>query len=151
MHCDIFCFLFTTRLREFAKLYDVIKNERNKCVNLIQTSTQKAAEMREKIKILQNEIEILRTAVAQKERQLQKQRLKHVNAIVIRDSLRNEVAKQHRIESDMGNKKEQQRMDIAKLNLLINQNEEIMVDQRKRYEKAVQNRNDRFVESHRGY
>ena len=138
-NANLLCF----RLKEFAKLYDVIKNERNKCVNLIQTSTQKAAEMREKIKILQNEIEILRTAVSQKDRQLQKQRLKHVNAITIRDSLRNEVAKQHRIEQDMSNKKEQQRMDIAKLNLLINQNEEIMVDQRKRYEKAVQNRNDR--------
>ena len=37
-------------------------------VNLIQTSTQKAAEMKEKIKILQNEIEILRTAVAHKDR-----------------------------------------------------------------------------------
>ena len=56
------------RLKDFAKLYDVIKNERNKCVNLIQTSTQKAAEMKEKIKILQNEIEILRTAVMQKDR-----------------------------------------------------------------------------------
>ena len=59
---------FSFRLKEFAKLYDIIKNERNKCVNLIQTSTQKAAEMREKIKILQNEIEILRTAAALKER-----------------------------------------------------------------------------------
>lgn len=56
------------RLKDFAKLYDVIKNERNKCVNLIQASTQKAAEMKEKIKILQNEVEILRTAVMQKER-----------------------------------------------------------------------------------
>lgn len=56
------------RLKEFAKLYDVIKNERNKIVNQIQTSTQISAEMREKIKILANEMEILRTAVAQKER-----------------------------------------------------------------------------------
>lgn len=56
------------RLKEFAKLYDVIKNERNKIVNLIQTSTQISAEMREKIKILANEMEILRTAVSQKER-----------------------------------------------------------------------------------
>ena len=60
------------RLKEFAKLYDVIKNERNKCVNLIQTSTQKAAEMKEKIKILQNEIEILRTAVMQKDKLVDK-------------------------------------------------------------------------------
>ena len=56
------------RLKDFAKLYDVIKNERNKCVNLIQTSTQKAAEMKEKIKILQNEIEILRTEVSKKDK-----------------------------------------------------------------------------------
>ena len=56
------------RLKEFAKQYDVIKTERNKYVNQIQTSTQKAAEMREKIKILQNEIEIQRTALSQKDR-----------------------------------------------------------------------------------
>ena len=56
------------RLKDFAKMYDIIKNERNKIVNLIQTSTQRAAEMREKIKILQNEIEILRTAVNNKDR-----------------------------------------------------------------------------------
>ena len=77
-------------------------------------------------------------------RQLQKQRLKHVNSIVIRDSLRNEVAKQQRIESEMKEKREQQRMDIAKLNLMINQAEEQMVQLRKRYETAVQHRNDRY-------
>ena len=71
--CDLHVLLLTPcwwpyRLKDFAKLYDIIKNERNKTVNLIQTSTQKAAEMREKIKILQNEIEILRTAVAKKDR-----------------------------------------------------------------------------------
>ncbi|XP_041460505.1 coiled-coil domain-containing protein 146-like [Lytechinus variegatus] len=134
------------RLREFAKLYDVIKNERNKCVNLIQASTQKAAEMREKIKILQNEIEILRTSCHKKERQLQKKRLKHVNAVVLRDQLRNELAKQQRIEEEMREKREQQRLDIAKLNLMINQAEEQMVQLRKRFETAVQHRNDRGVQ-----
>ena len=48
------------RLREFSVLYDVVKNERNKYVNLIQASSQALAEMKEKIKILQNEVEILR-------------------------------------------------------------------------------------------
>ncbi|XP_076468743.1 coiled-coil domain-containing protein 146-like [Babylonia areolata] len=133
------------KLKDFAKLYDVIKNERNKCVNLIQTSTQKAAEMKEKIKILQNEIEILRTAVMQKDRLLQKQRLKHMNSIVIRDGLRNEMAKQQRLEEEMREKREQQKMDMAKLNLMINQGEEQMVKLRKRYEKNVQHRNDRGI------
>ena len=79
-------------------------------------------------------------------RLLQKQRLKHVNAIVIRDSLRNECAKQRRIEEEMREKREQQRMDISKLNMLINQAEEQMVRLRKRYENAVQHRNDRGIQ-----
>ncbi|KAL3853073.1 hypothetical protein ACJMK2_016653 [Sinanodonta woodiana] len=133
------------KLKEFAQLYDVIKNERNKCVNLIQTSTQKAAEMREKIKILQNEIEILRTAVMQKDRHLQKQKLKHMNSIVMRDSMRNEVAKQQHIEEEMHEKREQQKMDISKLNMMINQAEEQMTKLRNRYEKAVSHRNERGI------
>ena len=78
-------------------------------------------------------------------RQLQKARLKHVNAVVLRDQLRNELAKQQRIEEEMREKREQQRLDIAKLNLMINQAEEQMVRLRKRYETAVQHRNDRSV------
>lgn len=130
------------RLADFAKLYDVIKNERNKCVNLIQTSTQKAAEMREKIKILQNEIEILRSKVNAKDRLLQKARLKRNNAVVIRDSLRNEMSKRSKTEEENREKREQLRLDIAKLNDLINKAEENMVQLRKRYESGVQERND---------
>jgi len=61
-------FALLTRLKDFAKMYNVIKNERNKCVNQIQICTQRAAEMKEKIKILGNETEILRTASSQKEK-----------------------------------------------------------------------------------
>ena len=63
-----FCVIYVFRLANFAKLYDVIKEARNKCVTLIQLSTQKAAEMRERMKILQNEIEILRTVTLKKDR-----------------------------------------------------------------------------------
>lgn len=47
------------RLAEFASLYNVVKNERSKYVHLIQTSAQASAEMKEKVKILQNEVDIL--------------------------------------------------------------------------------------------
>lgn len=49
-------------------MYDVIKSDRNKCVNQIQICTQRASEMKEKLKILSNEFEILRTSVVQKEK-----------------------------------------------------------------------------------
>ena len=76
-------------------------------------------------------------------RLLQKAKLKHVNAVVLRDQLRNELGKQQRVEEEMREKREQQRLDIAKLNLMINQAEDQMVKLRKRYETAVQHRNDR--------
>jgi chromosome segregation ATPase len=47
------------RLKEFSALYEVVKNERNKYVNLIQSSSQALAEMKEKIRILNNEVSVL--------------------------------------------------------------------------------------------
>jgi len=55
-------------LREFAQLYEAVKSERNRCASLIQTSTQKASEVREKLNIFDNECEILRSSVAHKEK-----------------------------------------------------------------------------------
>ena len=44
------------RLREFSKLYDIVKADRNKYVNQISASAQAMSEMKEKIKVLQNEV-----------------------------------------------------------------------------------------------
>ena len=49
----------SNRLKEFSALYEVVKNERNKYVNLIQSSSQALAEMKEKIRILSNEVKRL--------------------------------------------------------------------------------------------
>ena len=57
-----------TRLRDFSKLYDMVKSDRNKYVNQIQASAQALAEMKEKIKILQNEVEILRNESVSKDK-----------------------------------------------------------------------------------
>lgn len=77
-------------------------------------------------------------------RQLQKHRMKHVNSLIVRDSLRTEVSKQRSIAEDIREKQDQLRIDTAKLNLLINQSEEQMVQLRKRYEEEIQRRNDRY-------
>lgn len=50
------CNEISNRLKEFSALYEVVKNERNKCVNLIQNSAQGLAEMKEKIRILSEEV-----------------------------------------------------------------------------------------------
>lgn len=56
------------RLCVFAKLYDTTKGERNKCVNLLQIATQRMTKMKEKFKILKNEIEILHSETIKKDR-----------------------------------------------------------------------------------
>ena len=77
-----------SQLRYFSKLYDMVKSDRNKYVNQIQASAQALAEMKEKIKILQNEVEILRSESVAKDKALQKERLEHSNAFNVRDQVR---------------------------------------------------------------
>ncbi|KAM5173074.1 coiled-coil domain-containing protein 146 [Mantella aurantiaca] len=134
------------RLQEFAKMYDIIRNERNKCVSLIQTATQRAAELREKLKIYGNEVEILRTTVSSKERQLQKASLKLTNNHMIRDSLRKDKSRITFTLQEMKEIREQKKMEIGRLTNMINQTEDDMVRLRKKYETAVQNRNERGVQ-----
>ncbi|XP_072097721.1 coiled-coil domain-containing protein 146 isoform X1 [Mobula birostris] len=133
-------------LKNFVKIYQIIKNERNKYVNLIQSAAQVSAEMREKIKILQNETEILRTSTLLKDSQLQKYKLKHSNSYVIRDSLRRAICKIDQVLREMGEKRQGQKIKLAKLSSLINQAEEEMIKLRKRYESVVRNRNERGIQ-----
>ena len=102
--------------------------------------------MREKIKILSNEIEILRTSSVQKEKRLQKQRLKHANAISLRDSIRNEVAKQRERQEEMNDLMEQQKMDISNYNTIVNMSEFELTRLHKRYDESVNERNNRGIE-----
>ncbi|XP_065829592.1 coiled-coil domain-containing protein 146-like [Oscarella lobularis] len=134
------------RLREYAQMYDVLKGERNKCVAYIQTTTQKAAEMREKIKILQNEVEILQASIATKDRLLQKSHLKLTQSVMVRDSIRNELLKQQRLLVEYQARSEQQLKNLEHLNNVVNMAEEQMVQLRKRFEQCVQERNERGVQ-----
>lgn len=52
------CNEISNRLKEFLALYEIVKNERNKFVSLIQGSNQALTEMKEKVRILFNEVSI---------------------------------------------------------------------------------------------
>ncbi|KND04550.1 uncharacterized protein SPPG_00275 [Spizellomyces punctatus DAOM BR117] len=130
-----------TRLKEFATLYDVVKNERNKYLNQIQATTQRAAEMKEKIKILSNEIEILRLEIAKKGRELTKKRQENTAAYAQRDSAKNEANKlllQYRERRD---EIDQNLSRIETLQLLINAAESDLVALRTRHGTLLKTRN----------
>lgn len=135
------CNELSNRLKEFSALYEVVKNERNKYVNLIQSSTQALAEMREKIRILNNEAEILRNESSSKDKALAKEKNSHQNAQNQRDSLRQDMNKLLSEYRQRQGVVEQQIQEIDKLNLVINNLEKDMLELKSRYERAVEERN----------
>ncbi|CAI9160265.1 unnamed protein product [Rangifer tarandus platyrhynchus] len=134
------------RLREFAKLYDTIRNERNKFINLLHKAHQKVNEIKERHKMSLNELEILRNSAVTQERKLQNSMLKHANNITIRESMQNDVCKIVAKLQEMKEKKEAQLNNIDRLANMITMIEEEMVQLRKKYERAVQRRNESGVQ-----
>ncbi|XP_066523179.1 coiled-coil domain-containing protein 146 [Hoplias malabaricus] len=135
-----------SRLTVFGKLYNIIKGERNNCVNLIQIATQRTADMTEKFKILEIEIEILRTNAINKDRLQQKSHLKHVHSFAIRDSLRNDISKVAWMLQEMRHKREEQRLNISKLTHMVNNQEKELLQMCKNHEASVKSRNERGVQ-----
>ncbi|KAF5901667.1 coiled-coil domain-containing protein [Clarias magur] len=130
----------------FAKLYDTTKEERNKCVNLLQIATQRITKMKEKFTILENEIEILHREKIKEDRLLQKSHLKHVHNHIIRNSLRNEISKVTWMLHEMQHKSEEKRLKIIKLGQVINTQEQDLLQMCKSHKTSVQSRNDRGVQ-----
>ncbi|XP_066094546.1 coiled-coil domain-containing protein 146 isoform X1 [Saccopteryx bilineata] len=134
------------RLREFAKLYDTVRNERNKLVNLLHKAHQQVNEIKERHKMSLNELEILRNSAVTQERKLQNSMLKHANNVTIRESMQNDVCKIVAKLQEMKEKKEAQLNNIDRLAHMITVIEEEMVKLRKKYERAVQARNESGVQ-----
>uniref|UniRef100_A0A5F9CSP4 Coiled-coil domain containing 146 n=1 Tax=Oryctolagus cuniculus TaxID=9986 RepID=A0A5F9CSP4_RABIT len=134
------------RLKNFAKLYDTVRNERNKFVNLLHKAHQKINEIRQRHKMSLNELEILRNGAVTQERELQNSILKHANNVTIRDSMQNDVGKITAKLQEMKEKKEAQLSNIDRLANTITMIEDEMVQLRKKYEKAVQLRNESGVQ-----
>merc|ERR1711959_468880 len=129
------------RQKEFCTMYEVVKNERNKYVAMIQSSSQNLSEMKEKLKILQNEVEILRMESAGKDKALQRTRMEAQRQRVIRDQLRTEWTRITAKGAALNEQVEQYVIEIDKLNSIINSIEKEMVILKRKYEQAVETRN----------
>merc|ERR1719221_340504 len=127
--------------KEFCMMYEVVKNERNKYMTHIQKSSQHLSEMKEKLKILQNEVEILRMESAFKDKQLQRTRQDAQRLEVIHDQLQNEKTRITAKGAALNEQVEQYVIEIDKLNSIINSIEKEMVILRRKYEQAVETRN----------
>ncbi|XP_010209336.1 PREDICTED: coiled-coil domain-containing protein 146 [Tinamus guttatus] len=133
------------QLQGFAKMYDAIRNERNKCINLVHAAQQKTTEIKDRVKLLTNEIENLRNTALIRDRMLQRRRLKNANNVAIKDSLKHDYCKIVQVVHEMKEKKEQQLLDLDRLTNMISAIEEEIVALRKKYERAIQQQNESGV------
>lgn len=122
-------------------LYEAVKNKRNQHRTSIQKSSQQLSEMKERQKILENEVDILRMEGACKDKELQHLRQDAQRLDVIHDQLQNEKMKISSRGAQLNEQVEQYLNEIEKLNTIINSIEREMISLRRKYEQAVETRN----------
>lgn len=131
---------------EFAKKYEQIKNEKNKYVNLIQSSSQKREELKEKLRLLANEIEVLQQRLASKDKEVNQAVLKNANAESLRDQCQTRINKARQKHAALIEELDQAKLTVSKLTNQNNLAEEEMLKLRKKYEGAVNSRNQRGIQ-----
>ena len=129
------------RFKEFLLLYETVKSERNRYTSLAQSSSQAAAEMEEKIRILADEVQILQSQSEAKDKAINDELAKHGKTCNKRDQLRLDTNKSHSVYREKQEMVEQQIVEIDKFNNIINSMEDEMLKLKKQYEAAVENRN----------
>ncbi|XP_029969909.1 coiled-coil domain-containing protein 146 [Salarias fasciatus] len=129
------------RISAHSKLYDAMVEEKNKYVGLKQISSQTIAELSEQIKVLQNEMEIQRTIVTSKDRSSIKARMKLSHISKTRDKLRNDISKVTWKHRELTQEFEDSNLELLRLNQMIGNQEEALMEMNKEHETAVQQRN----------
>lgn len=129
------------RLQQLTEMYSGVKRERSNKAALIQSASQAMSETQEKIKILENELEVLRRESLLKDKLLVKLRRELHDERTNCENLRVESNKLY---SGYKLKKKaisEQCSQITKLNTVINVTEDEMLQLKKKYEEAVEDRN----------
>jgi chromosome segregation ATPase len=125
------------RVKDFQQLYDMVKNQRNGFVNLLQAARQGIAEMREKHKILANELAILRSESNKKDIELVEKHADLQRSVSERTGMRSKLNRLDRDFKGRHDKVDEQIAEIDKLNAIINTAEKDMIRLKKQYEVCI--------------
>eukprot|EP00760_Papus_ankaliazontas_P037589 PhM_4_TR8578/c0_g1_i1/m.39088 len=129
------------RLENLTDQYTTVKRERSDKAYRIQEATQQMSETQEKIKILENELEVLRRESQDKDKTLAKLRRSIHDAEKQREKQRMEANSRFLEFKSKRKLAEDKGTEIEKLNDVITTMEKELLDLKKKYEDAVENRN----------
>uniref|UniRef100_U3K783 Coiled-coil domain containing 146 n=1 Tax=Ficedula albicollis TaxID=59894 RepID=U3K783_FICAL len=127
-------------LQGFARMFDFMQIEKEKCMQLMRIAQWKARETENRVKLLENNIENLRNAVITRERKLQEEYLKikkneRTKALIKKDC--NKIAQEM-----LEHKEKEKDLNIDRLTTAATQMEEEILQLRKNYERAIQQKNE---------
>lgn len=130
-----------TRLTSLMEMFQNVKRERSQKAAQIQSASQRMSEMQEKIKILENELEVLRreslikdSELSRKKRESHELRQTCKNLRVDKNKCKKKLDEAANVERDLKNQ-------MRKLNNVITMTEDEMLELKRAYEDAVENRN----------
>lgn len=107
------------KLKECSELYEKVKLDRNKNVNHIQTSRQLIVEYKEKIRILENEVEVLRAEFEQVDAAVKLQKNDLAQAFKRRDSTKSDLKRAELSYKDLQGKIDFQMNETSRMNLVL--------------------------------
>jgi chromosome segregation ATPase len=122
------------RLKELSELYEKVKVDRNKNMNTIQTSRQLIVEYTEKIRILENEVEVLRLEFEQVSDAVRLQKNELADAFKRRDQTRSDVKMAELGYYDLQNKIDFQDSEIKHINRVLQSVEDSIIWNQKFYD-----------------
>lgn len=125
--------LYHDKIRDSAELYEKVKMERNRYVNAIQTSQQLVVELNEKIKLLQNGVEVLQTEYAQVELAVKMQKNELSAAMKRREVSKNELKKAEAQYRELQTKIDYQANETNRMNRILQRIEDQINTQQSRY------------------
>ena len=125
----------------YQTLYEEVKSARNRFVNEIQNSSQQLAELKQRIKISQNELEILKNESTEKEKSFLKLVASTKQQIHERDKKLAQLNKSEFEKQKLTEQGNQQASEIEKLDMITRSLQGDMLEIRKHYESACESRN----------
>lgn len=121
------------KLREVSEMYEKVKLDRNKNVNHIQTSKQLIVEYKEKIRILENEVEVLRGEFEAVELAVKLQKSDLNQAFKRRDATKTDLKRTEMSYKELQAKIDLQMNETNRMNVILQNLEDQIQHHQKRY------------------
>ena len=121
------------KLREVSEMYEKVKLDRNKNVNHIQTSKQLIVEYKEKIRILENEVEVLRGEYESVEMAVKLQKNDLNEAFKRRDATKTDLKRSEMAYKDLQAKIDLQMNETNRMNTILQNLEDQIQHHQRRY------------------